>query len=227
LFSVFLFMTFYLQQTLRFSPVLTGAGFLPLTGAVIIVAPLVQTRILPRLGARTVIATGMILGIIAMIVFTRLTPGGSYASEVLPGLVVVGAGAACIVSTAFATGTLGVQGEDAGVASAMVNTSQQVGGSIGISLLSTIFAGALSGYLASHHGTSASSAVAAVHAYSVGFTTAAVIFGVGLLVALVVLPSRRAVQARSRVAATSANQSAALAHLDLTQTGSPDRSDAA
>ena len=80
LFSVFLFMTFYMQQILRFSPVKTGLGFLPLTGAIIIIAPLVQTKILPRLGPRAVIVAGMILGIIAMIIFTRLTPGGSYAS---------------------------------------------------------------------------------------------------------------------------------------------------
>ena len=109
LFSVFLFMTFYMQQILHFSPVKTGLGFLPLTGAVIIVAPLVQTKILPRLGPRAVIAAGMILGIIAMIVFTRLTPGGSYATHVLPGLVPAGAGAACVFSASFATGTLGVR----------------------------------------------------------------------------------------------------------------------
>jgi hypothetical protein len=114
LFSVFLLMTFYMQQILRFSPVKTGLGFLPLTGAVIIVAPLVQTKILPRLGPRAVIATGMILGVIAMIIFTRLTPGGSYATHVLPGLIPAGAGAACIFSASFATGTLGVQHTHAG-----------------------------------------------------------------------------------------------------------------
>jgi MFS family permease len=104
LFSVFLFMTFYMQQILRFSPVKTGLGFLPLTGAIIIVAPLVQTKILPRLGPRAVIVTGMILGITAMVIFTRLTPGGSYATHVLPGLIPAGAGAACVFSASFATG---------------------------------------------------------------------------------------------------------------------------
>ena len=150
LFSVFLFMTFYMQQILRFSPLKTGLGFLPLTGAIIITAPLVQTKILPRLGPRAVIVTGMILGIIAMVIFTRLTPGGSYASHVLPGLIPAGAGAACVFSASFATGTLGVQHTDVGVAAAIVNTAQQIGGSIGTALLSTIFAGALASYLASH-----------------------------------------------------------------------------
>jgi EmrB/QacA subfamily drug resistance transporter len=219
LFSVFLFMTFYMQQTLRFSPVMTGLGFLPLTGTVIIVAPLVQTRILPRVGARAMIAAGMILGIIAMIIYTRLTPGGSYASEVLPGLVLAGAGAACVFSTSVATGTLGVKGADAGVASAMVNTAQQVGGSVGVSLLSTIFASALSGYLASHLGTSGSYAEAAVHAYTVGFTAAAVIFGIGLLVALVVLPSQRGVRSQAQAAAAGANLSVGPASPQLTDGG--------
>jgi hypothetical protein len=191
LFSVFLFMTYYMQQILHFSPVRTGLGFLPLTGAIIVVAPLTQTKILPRLGPRTVIAAGMILGIIAMIIFTRLTPGGSYATHVLPGLIPAGAGAACVFSASFATGTFGVRQTDAGVAAAVVNTAQQIGGSIGTALLSTIFAGSLAGYLASHPGAARSPADATVHAYTVGFTAGAVIFAVGLLLALVLLPSRQ------------------------------------
>jgi EmrB/QacA subfamily drug resistance transporter len=197
LFSVFLFMTYYMQQVLHFSPVKTGLGFLPLTGAIIIVAPAVQTKILPRVGPRAVITTGMALGVIAMIIFTRLTPGGSYAVHVLPGLIPVGAGAACVVSASFATGTLGVERADAGVAAAVVNTAQQLGGSIGTALLSTIYAGALAGYLAAHSGASSSPAAASVHAYTVGFTAGAVIFAAGLLLALVLLPSRRAMRARA------------------------------
>ena len=197
LFSVFLFMTFYMQQILHFSPVKTGLGFLPLTGAIIIVAPLVQTKVLPRLGPRAVIATGMTLGVAAMIIFTRLTPGGSYATQVLPGLIPAGAGAACVFSASFATGTLGVERTDAGVAAAVVNTAQQIGGSIGTALLSTIYAGALAGYLAAHPGASHSPAEAPVHAYTVGFTAGAVIFAAGLLLALVLLPSRHATQARA------------------------------
>lgn len=139
----------------------------------------------------------MTLGIIAMVIFTRLTLGGSYATQVLPGLIPAGAGAACVFSASFATGTLGVQRTDVGVASAVVNTAQQVGGSIGTALLSTIFADALTGYLASHSPAHRSLADASVHAYAVGFTAGAVIFAVGLLFALVVLPSRRATRART------------------------------
>ena len=196
LFSVFLFMTFYMQQILRFSPLKTGLGFLPLTGAVIVTAPLVQTKILPRLGPRAVIVTGMILGITAMIIFTRLTPGGSYASQVLPGLIPAGAGAACVFSASFATGTLGVNRHDAGVASAMVNTAQQIGGSVGTALLSTIFAGAVTGYLAGHARTPSLLSNASVHGYAAGFTAGTVIFA-GLALALVLLPSRRTMRARA------------------------------
>jgi len=202
LFSVFLFMTFYMQQTLHYSPVTTGLGFLPLTGSVIIVAPLVQTKILPRLGPRAVITTGMTLGIIAMIVFSRLTPGGSYPAHVLPGLIPAGAGAACIFSASFATGTLGVQPGDAGVAAAVVNTAQQIGGSIGTSLLSTIFAGALTAALTSHSSAPTSTADATVHAYTVGFTAGAAIFAAGLLLALILLPSRHASMSKSTGPAT-------------------------
>ncbi|HEX6521107.1 MAG TPA: hypothetical protein VF070_14040 [Streptosporangiaceae bacterium] len=139
----------------------------------------------------------MTLGVIAMIVFTRLTPGGSYATHVLPGLIPAGAGAACVFSASFATGTLGVQRADAGVAAAVVNTAQQIGGSIGTALLSTIYAGALTGYLAAHPGTPRRLGNAAVHAYTAGFTAGAVIFAVGLLLALVLLPSRHAIRART------------------------------
>jgi hypothetical protein len=131
----------------------------------------------------------MILGIIAMIVFTRLTPGGSYATHVLPGLVPAGAGAACVFSASFATGTLGVRHTDAGVAAAVVNTAQQIGGSIGTALLSTIFADSLAGYLAAHPGASRSPTAAIVHAYTTGFTAGGAIFAAGLLLAVILLPA--------------------------------------
>jgi hypothetical protein len=132
-----------------------------------------------------------------MIIFTRLTPGGSYASQVLPGLIPAGTGAACVFSASFATGTLGVDRHDAGVASAMVNTAQQIGGSVGTALLSTIFAGAVTGYLASHARTPSLLSDASVHGYAAGFTAGAVIFAVGLVLALVLLPSRHATRTRA------------------------------
>jgi EmrB/QacA subfamily drug resistance transporter len=190
-FGVFLFLTFYMQQTLGFSALKTGLAFLPMTAMIVVTATTVQTRLLPRLGARKLIATGMTLGLIAMIIFTRLEAGSSYATHVLPGLLVIGVGMGCIFAPAFGTATLGVQGSEAGVASAMVNTSQQVGGSIGTALLSTIFAGAVSGYATSHPRGPDLQSAATVHGYTTAFWWAAAIFAIGLLIALLVLPEHR------------------------------------
>ena len=87
----------------------------------------------------------MALGLVAVILFTRLTPGGSYASQVLPAFILAGIAAESVFCSVFAAATLGVRPTEVGIASAMVNTAQQIGGSIGTALLSTIFAGAMAG----------------------------------------------------------------------------------
>jgi EmrB/QacA subfamily drug resistance transporter len=187
-FGVFLFLTFFMQQNLGFSPLKTGVAFLPMTAMIVVTATSVQTKVLPRTGAKPLVCTGMTLGIIAMIIFTRLTPDSSYASHVLPGLLVIGVGMGCIFAPAFGTATLGVDRSEAGIASAMVNTSQQVGGSVGTALLSTIFASSAASFASSHLPRPGLQAAATVHGYTTAFWWAAGIFAVGLLVALLVLP---------------------------------------
>jgi len=191
-FGVFLFLTYYMQQNLGFSPLTTGLAFMPLTAMIVLTSTTVQTRVLHRTGAKPLVIAGMTLGIVAMILFTRLTPGGSYASEVLPGLLIIGVGMGCIFAPAFGTATLGVDRQDAGIASAMVNTSQQVGGSVGTALLSTLFASAAASYAASHAHAHVRglAGVAMVHGYTTAFWWAAAIFAVGLLVALLILPAK-------------------------------------
>ena len=125
-----------------------------------------------------------------MFLFTHLTPDSSYASDVLPGLLVLGVGMGCIFAPAFSTATLGVEGREAGVASAMVNTSQQVGGSVGTSLLSTIFASAVASYAASHLHTAGLADAAAVHGYTTAFWWSVGIFALGFVLALIILPGR-------------------------------------
>jgi EmrB/QacA subfamily drug resistance transporter len=188
-FAVFLFLTYYLQQTRGLSPLTTGVAFLPMTGLIILTSTTVQTRILHRTGPRPLILGGMTLGVIAMLLLTRLTADGSYAAYVLPSLILLGVGMGCIFPSAFSTGTLGVPRHDAGVASAMINTSQQVGGSVGTALLSTIFASAVASYASAHAHVAGVATQASVHGYTTGFTWAAAIFGVGLLVALFILPT--------------------------------------
>jgi EmrB/QacA subfamily drug resistance transporter len=195
-FGVFLFLTYYLQQNLGFSPLKTGLAFLPMTGAIVLTSTTVQTRVLHRTGAKPLVAVGATLGIVAMILFTRLTSDGAYASQVLPGLLLIGVGMGCIFAPAFSTATLGVQRSDAGIASAMVNTSQQVGGSVGTALLSTIFAGAAASYTSGHVKATALSSAASIHGYTTAFWWAAGVFALALVVALVVLPSDGASRAR-------------------------------
>jgi MFS family permease len=134
--------------------------------------------------------TGMTLGLIAMILLTRLSPGSSYVGGVLPSLLILGVGMGTIFAPAFGTATLNVDRHEAGVASAMVNTSQQVGGSVGTSLLSTLFASSAAAFARSHIGTPHLQAAAMVHGYTTAFWWSVGIFGVGLLVAVVVFPNK-------------------------------------
>ena len=162
-----------------------------MTALIFIVAPTVQTQVLPRLGARPIIMTGMALGAVAMLAFfAQLTPSSTYVADVLPGLLIIGIGMPCIFAPSFATATLGVDRYEAGVASAMVNTSQQVGGAVGTAVLSTIFATAASSYASSHARSPGLAASAAVHGYTTAFYFAAVLFAIGFLVAALVLPRR-------------------------------------
>jgi EmrB/QacA subfamily drug resistance transporter len=197
IFAVFLFLTYYMQQNLGFSPLKTGLAFLPMTAMIVLTATTVQTRVLHRTGAKPLVMSGMGLGVTAMILLSRLTPHGAYVSDVLPGLVLSGVAMGLIFAPAFSTATLGVRSSDAGIASAMVNTSQQVGGSVGTALLSTIFASAAASYASVHAHAADLASAASIHGYTTAFEWAAALFGVGLLVALLILPSDGAARARS------------------------------
>lgn len=162
-----------------------------MTALIFLVAPTVQTKVLPRVGVRPIIMTGMALGVVAMLAFfAQLTPSSSYVSHVLPGLLILGVGMPCIFAPSFATATLGVDRYEAGVASAMVNTCQQVGGAVGTAVLSTIFATSAAGYASSHAGSPGLAASAQVHGYTTAFYCATILFAIGFLVAALVLPGR-------------------------------------
>ncbi len=196
-FAVFLFLTYYMQQSLGFSPLTTGLGFLPMTGMIVVTATTVQTKVLPRTGAKPLVMAGMALGATAMLLLSQVTAHGAYASHVLPGLLLSGMAMGLIFAPAFSTATLGVKSTDAGIASAMVNTSQQVGGSVGTALLSTIFASAVASYASAHAHVAALTSAASIHGYATAFEWAAALFGVGLLLALLILPTDGAARARS------------------------------
>jgi EmrB/QacA subfamily drug resistance transporter len=189
-FGVFLFLTYYLQQNLGFSPLTTGLAFLPLTGVLVVTSTTVQTKVLQRTGVKPLVVFGMSLGIIGMLLFTRLTPSSDYATGVLPGLLIIGLGMGCIFAPAFSTATLGVDEHEAGIASAMVNTSQQVGGSVGTALLSTLFASSVASYTAGHAPFRGLAGAALIHGYTTAFWWAAGIFALGFLLAMLILPAK-------------------------------------
>ena len=124
-----------------------------------------------------------------MVVLTQIGVSSSYVSPILPGLVLIGLGLGLVFGCGFNTATYGATAADAGVASAMVNTNQQIGGAIGTALLNTIAASALSSYLVVHGNSPQALAQGSVHSYIVAFTVSAIIFaGAGIVCALV-LPS--------------------------------------
>jgi EmrB/QacA subfamily drug resistance transporter len=192
MFGIFLFLTYYLQQTLGFSPVMAGVAFLPMVGAIIISANLANIVLLPRIGPRWLVAPGMLAAAAGLAWLTRIGVHSSYTADVLPPLLLAATGLGFVMSPSMNTGTTGVAPTDAGAASAMVNTGQQVGGSIGTSLLNTMAASAAASYLASHltpqlmtggHPAPALAELAQVHSYTTAFWWAAGIFAAGSVLA--------------------------------------------
>jgi len=204
IFGTFLFLTYYLQVVHTDSPLTTGLLFLPMVGCILISSNLSSIVLLPRLGPRVLIAAGMLLAAAGMAYLSQLTATSGYASSVLPALLVMGLGFGMIFSPAINTATAGVAREDSGVASALVNTMQQVGGSIGTSALSTIALTATASFLIAHHAGPLAPAVAATHGYTVAFAVSASLLGLGFILTVTLLPSRHQLEELRAAAATPA-----------------------
>ena len=189
LFGVFLFLTFYLQRTLGYSPVKSGLAYLPMIGCIIATSTICSTVLLPRFGPRPLVTLGMLLGAAGMVVFAHLGVHSTYAAHVLPGLLLLGPGLGLIFAPAFNTATSGVDPGDSGVASATVNTAQQVGGSLGTALLNTIATTATAGFVAGKAASPAIAAEGAVHGYTTAFWWAAAILAGGAVICGLLLQS--------------------------------------
>jgi EmrB/QacA subfamily drug resistance transporter len=187
IFGVFLFLTYYLQSTLGWSPVKTGLGFLPMVGALALTAQVSNRMLLPRVGPKPIIPVGLLAAAVALYELHNVGLHTAYVSHVLPYLVVLGVGFGLSLAPSFSTGTLGLAPHDAGVGSAALNTSQQVGGSIGTALLNTLAASATADYLVGRSVTTASTKVAALHGYTTAFLWAALIFLIAAVVTALVL----------------------------------------
>jgi len=189
MFAIFLFLTYYLEEIVRYSPVVTGLAFLPLIAALIASSTTSSALLMPRVGPRLLIPLGLIIAAGGLaIIAANLSTTTSYAAVILPGLIVMGGGLGLVFASAMNAATYGADRADAGVASAMVNTCQQIGGSIGTALLNTIAASALTSYLLSHGHSPAATAEAAVHSYVVAFWVAAAIFAAAAVICVLVLP---------------------------------------
>ena len=173
--------------TLGYSPITTGLSFLPMIGMLVLAAQLGTNLLVPRLGPKVLVPFGMVLATVGMLMLTRLDLDSSYAPDVLVPLMVVGFAMGSIMPASMQTATLGVDRQYAGVASAMVNTSQQVGGSLGTALLNTIAATAATDYLVDHSPvTPAVAAEAAVQSFATAYWWGAGFFAIGAVLSAVV-----------------------------------------
>ncbi len=180
MFAVFLFLTYYLQLTLHYSPVRTGLAFMPLIGGTIAGAG-IGLQVLPRfIGPRFIVPAGMLIAAACLAWLTRLGLHTSYWTGIFAPLLILGIGMGLIFPPSISLSTARLHDDDNAVGGALVNTTQQVGGSIGIALLSTLAASAATAYAQSHHGTRALVlAHATLHSYAIAYWIAAGIFAAG------------------------------------------------
>jgi hypothetical protein len=189
MFAVFLFLTYYLQQNLGFSPIRSGAAFLPMIGALAVTATVATSVVVPRVGPRPLVPAGFLVAAGGMLWLTQLNVHSGYAGSILGPLLVSGVGIGLAMASAMTAGTSGVRAADAGVASALVNTAQQVGGSVGTAVLSTIASSALTHALAGKTPTPQATLAAAIDSYTTTFTWVAAFFLVGAVLSGLLLRS--------------------------------------
>jgi EmrB/QacA subfamily drug resistance transporter len=189
LFSMFYFATLYLQKTLDYSPIQAGLAFLPVTGCIVIAAGIAQTAI-PKLGVRVLSLIGMVLAAGGLFYLSRIPLHGHYWPDVLPGIIVMSLGMGFTFVPVTLIATTNIDAGDAGLASGIFNTSQQVGGAVGLAVLSTFFINTATHYVGAHGGRQASAvaqAQASVNGYSVAFAIGACfMLAAAVLIALLV-----------------------------------------
>ncbi|HEY6498439.1 MAG TPA: MFS transporter [Streptosporangiaceae bacterium] len=190
LIGAFLLITYYLQGVLGFSPLRAGLAFLPFIVGVVIAANFVSNVGLKRIGPKVIVPVGMILEAGAAVWLTGLGVQGDYGTRVAPALVLLGLGTGAVVTIAFGLGPAGARPADSGVAAALVNSSNQVGGSLGAALLNTIAASAAAKYLAGHR-PHVSLPSATVHGDVTAFTFLAILLAVGAAVTALLFPRRQ------------------------------------
>jgi predicted MFS family arabinose efflux permease len=180
MFGMFFFASLYVQDILGYSPLKAGLAFLPITAGIVIGAGVAQ-QLIKRIGVRNVSLVGITLATGGLVWLTQLPVHGSYVGDLLTGLMPLSIGMGLVFVPITLLGTGGVSEEDAGLASGLFNTAQQVGGSLGLAILSTLAASQTTSLL--HGVTSAAGVTAArVSGYHVAFAAAAVMLGAGAVI---------------------------------------------
>jgi predicted MFS family arabinose efflux permease len=195
LFAMFLFLTYYFQINLGYSPLKAGFAFLPFSIGIILTAGVVA-QIMPRVGPRPLMILGLAMAVIGMLLLIRVTQDSSYWTHVFPAEVLMSIGMANVFIPAASTALVGVGHHDAGVASAVLNTAQWIGGSLGTALLNTLFAGAVTAYFTDNPITDpaqagATTMLALLHGYHVAFFWGAMLLFAGFLVAVFVVNAKK------------------------------------
>lgn len=192
LFAMFLFLTFYFQITMEYSALKAGFAFLPFSLGIIGTAGFVS-NLLPKIGPMPLMVPGLASTAAGMLMLTQITEETSYWGYILPSMMLMSIGMACVFITASSTALVGVGTHDAGVASALLNTSQQIGGSLGTALLNTLYAGAVTAYLTDHAGESPRTATgnALIHGYHVAFFWGSMMLVVSLAVAVFLMNAKK------------------------------------
>ncbi|WP_328466997.1 DHA2 family efflux MFS transporter permease subunit [Actinoplanes sp. NBC_00393] len=185
MFGIFLFLTYYLTTVLAFTPIKTGLAFLPMLGSVMLTATTAGSMLAPKIGPRPLVPVGALVAAAGMVFLTRLDLDSTYAGGVLPGLIVIGLGLGLVFAPTQNAATSGVEHWDAGVASAMINTVQQIGGSIGTALLSSFFATTVEDHLAGQAPTQQLALQAQLDGYHTVFWWSAGFFVLAAVVAAV------------------------------------------
>jgi EmrB/QacA subfamily drug resistance transporter len=187
-FGQFFLLTLYAQEVLRYSAIETGVAFIAITATIVALSNVGQA-LTTRLGARPVLATGLLLTAAGGVLYARMPAGGHYFWDVFPGLILSGIGLALSFVPVMIAGLTGVQPADAGVASGLINTSRQIGGSIGLAAMTTIAATATSHY-AHSHAVAAVSGPALTHGFQIAFYTLAGLALVGAAIAAAFVESK-------------------------------------
>ena len=187
IFSMFFLLTLYMQQVLGYSAMRTGIGYL-LVASTIIVSAAASQALVTKIGVRTVLAVGMALTTAGLLYFSQVSVNGSYLTDLAPGFILAGVGLGFSFVPVTIAALVGVEMNDAGIASGIINTSQQIGGALGTAILSTVAFTRVSDYLTSHSPAPDLLLRADVDGFSIAFLVGAGLAALGLLATLTMVP---------------------------------------